>query len=149
MSARVRSNRVACQNHLRDLGLLGVRHASPPGQPLPSRPRDELPPGTFANPTVLPDQRMSWFAYTLNVLNDGPPNPDPKAKHRQPAGLADVLTNFDPTGAWDSERNRSLANYRLATAICPAQVRDYPAGTPVPTNYIANGGLGLDTPAKA
>jgi prepilin-type processing-associated H-X9-DG protein len=149
MSARLRSDRVGCQNHLRDLGLLGVRHASPPGQPLPPRPRDELPPGTFPNPALNPDQRMSWFVYTLNVLNEGPPNPDPQAKHHSPAGLADVLTNFDPTGPWDSERNRPLANFRLTTAICPAQVREYPAGTPVSTNYIASGGLGLDTPAKS
>ena len=41
-----------------------------------------------------------------------------------------------------------LANYRLTTAICPAQVRDYLPNSPVPTNYIASGGLGLDTPAK-
>jgi prepilin-type processing-associated H-X9-DG protein len=149
MRARVGSDRVSCQNHLRDLGLLGVRHASAPGQPLPPRPLDELPAGTFRNPALPPDQRMSWFVYTLNFLNDGPPSPDPQAKHRQPAGLAGLLTNFDPTGPWDSPGNRPLANYRLTTAICPAQVRDYPPGVPVPTNYIASGGLGLETPAKS
>jgi prepilin-type processing-associated H-X9-DG protein len=149
MHSRVNSDRVGCQNHLRELGLLGVRHASAPGQPLPAGPRDELPPGTFRNPTLPPDERMSWYAYTLNALDVGPPNPAPQAKHRRPAGLADLLAGFDPAGGWNSPQNQPLANYRLATAICPAQVREYPAGSPVPTNYVAVGGIGLDTPARS
>ena len=149
MQGRVNSDRVGCENHLRQLGLVGVRHAAPPGQALPARMLNELPPGTFENPSLPPDRRMSWFAYTLNALDAGPPTPDPKFKVRRPAGLGDVLARFDPTGAWNAGGNAPLANYRLAAAICPAQVREYPAGRPVPTNYLAAGGLGLDTPAKA
>lgn len=146
--SRVNSDRIICENHLRELGLVAVRHASPPGQGLPTSPRDELPPGTFQNPALPPDERMSWYAYTLNALVEAPAAADPTIKHRPPAGLSGLLPNFDPAGRWDSAKNVTLANYRLATAICPAQVRDYPPGTPVPTNYIAVGGLGLDTPAK-
>jgi prepilin-type processing-associated H-X9-DG protein len=148
LQSRAKSDRIACENHLRLLGLYGVRHASPPGQGLPARPRDELPPGTFPNPSLPPDQRMSWYVYTLNVLNEGPPTPDSTVKHHRPVGLGDLLAKFDATGRWDSEGNAPLASYRLAAAICPAQVREYPAGSPVPTNYIAAGGLGADTPAK-
>jgi prepilin-type processing-associated H-X9-DG protein len=144
MRSRVTSDRVGCMNHLRELGLFGVRHASPPGQPLPPGPRDELPPGTFENPSVPPDQRMSWYVYTLNILDQGAPIPE--AKHRRPAGLGDLLTRFDPTGAWNSPANIELANYRLTTAICPAQVPETAPGSPWTTNYIANGGIGLDTP---
>jgi prepilin-type processing-associated H-X9-DG protein len=146
MRSRVNSDRVACQNHLRDLGLMGVRHASAPGQPLPARPRDELPPGTFQNPTLEPEQRMSWYVYTLNVLDQGVPNAGPKAKPRRAGALADVLARFDPTGSWDGQTNTDLRTYRLTTAICPAQVREFSPGSPVLTNYIALGGLGLDTP---
>jgi prepilin-type processing-associated H-X9-DG protein len=149
LQSRAKSDRIGCENHLRLLGLFGVRHASPPGQGLPTRPRDELPAGTFPNPSLPPDQRMSWYVYTLNVLNEGPPTPDPTLKHHRPAGLGDLLTKFDTAGRWDSERNAPLANYRLAAAICPAQVREYPPGSPVPTNYIAAGGLGADTPTKS
>jgi prepilin-type processing-associated H-X9-DG protein len=149
LRGRVNSDRVGCENHLRQLGLLGVRHAAPPGQPAPPRALTELPPGTFENPSLPPDRRMSWYAYTLNVLNEGPPTPDPTVKFRRPAGLGDLLARCDPTGAWDVGGNAALANYRLAAAICPAQVREYPAGQPVPTSYLAVGGLGLDTPAKS
>lgn len=149
LRSRARSDRIGCENHLRLLGLVGVRHASPPGQGFSARPRDDLPPGTFQNPSLRPDLRASWYAYTLNVLAEGPPVPDDKVKYRPPAGLADLVAKFDPACAWDSERNASLANYRLATAICPAQVREYQLGQPVPTNYLAVGGLGLDTPARS
>lgn len=148
LRSRANSDRIGCENHLRQVGLFGVRHASPPGQGLGARPRDELPPGTFQTLTLRPDLRASWYAYMLNVLVEGPPDPDPKHKHRTPAGLAELVARFDPDGPWDSERNAPLANYRLAAAICPAQVREYPPGNPVPTNYIAVGGLGLDTPTK-
>ena len=149
MRSRVTSDRIRCENHFRYLGLLGVRSASVPGNGLPAEPRDELPPGTFQNSALLPAERMSWLVYTLNVLNDGPPKPEPGKTHHRPTGLTDLLRTFDPDGPWNSERNLPLAHYRLATAICPAQVREYPTGTPVPTNYIAVGGLGLDTPAKS
>jgi hypothetical protein len=147
ISSREKQDRVSCQNHLRELGFFGVRHASSPGEPLPLKPRDELPPGTFLNPLFKPDERMSWFAYLLNALNEGPPEPELKKKHRTPAGLADLVRGFDPMSAWDSPPNGALASYRLSTAICPAQVKEYAAGVPVHTNYIANGGLGVDTPA--
>jgi len=143
MRSRTTSDRVGCMNHLRELGLFGVRHASPPGQPLPPGPRDELPPGTFENSSLPPDQRMSWYVYTLNILDQGAPNMG--EKNRRPAGLGDLLTQFNPTGAWNAPGNMELANYRLTTAICPAQVPNIPAGSPWTTNYIANGGIGLDT----
>jgi prepilin-type processing-associated H-X9-DG protein len=143
---RVTSDRVGCQNHLRDLGLMAVRHAGTPGQPLPPRPRDELPPGTFQNPTLPPDERMSWYVYTLNVLDQGVPNAGAQAKPRRAGALSDVLTRFDAAGAWDAQTNADLRNYRLTTAICPAQVREHTPGSPTLANYIALGGLGLDTP---
>jgi prepilin-type processing-associated H-X9-DG protein len=149
LQSRANRDRIACQNHLRELGLFAVRNAGPPGHGLPTRPRDELPPGTFQNPDLSADRRMSWYAYTLNALIEGPPTADTTIKHRRPSGLGDSLTKFDAAGTWDSERNAPLANYRLATALCPAQVGEYPPGDPVPTNYIAVGGLGLDTPAKS
>jgi prepilin-type processing-associated H-X9-DG protein len=147
MQSRMESNRVSCQNHLRQLGLFGVRHASIPGVEIPVRPRDELPPGTFLNPMLSPEERMSWYVYVLNVLNEGAPIPETKGKHRPPAGLADLLRNFDGKEKWDAPPNASLANYRLTTAICPAQVPEFVSGKPVNTNYIASGGLGRETPS--
>lgn len=149
IKSREKNDRVICQNHLRELGLIGVRHAAAPGTELPLQPRDELPPGTFLNSALTPDQRMSWYAYMLNVLNEGPSMPDPQTKYRRPVGLAELLRGFDAKAPWDSASNMQLACYRLTVAICPAQVREYAAGTPVPSNYVANGGLGLDTPAMS
>lgn len=147
MRSRERSDRVSCQNHLRVIGFVGVRHASAPGEALSTRPREEVPPGTFLNPDLPPDERMSWYAYLLNVLNEGPPTPDPESKFNRAVGLGDILRGFDAKGRWDSPNNAAIASYRLSVAICPTQVRDYAASEPVPTNYVANGGLGVNTPA--
>jgi prepilin-type processing-associated H-X9-DG protein len=146
---RVNSDRIGCQNHLRELGFLGVRHASAPGREMPGLPREELPPGTFLNSTLKPEDRMSWYVYTLNVLDQGAPTDLDKAKRRRPAGLPELLAKFDADGSWNAPDNLPLANYRLAAAVCPAQVAELTAGSPVRTNYVACGGLGVDTPTKA
>jgi prepilin-type processing-associated H-X9-DG protein len=95
---------------------------------------------------LSPEERMSWYVYVLNVLNEGAPIPETKGKHRPPAGLADLLRNFDAKEKWDGPANTPLANFRMTTAICPAQVPEFVSGGPVHTNYIANGGLGRETP---
>lgn len=148
IKSRTKSDRVRCEDHLRELGLIGVQHASPPGQGLPTKPRDELPPGTFLNPARSPDRRMSWYTYMLNVFHEGSASSDPAAKHRKPAGLAQALQGFAATEAWDAEANKALANYHLKVVICPAQFRGFKTDEPLLSNYIANGGIGLDTPGK-
>ncbi len=146
--ARLTSDRVSCQNHLKDIGLMGMRHASLPGQPLPEKLTEELPPGTVPSNVLPPDDRLSWYAYTLNVLDAGPPNPDPAAKKRRaPRGLGELLPQLDTAAAWDAGKNADVAKYRLTTAICPARVAGLQADAFQPNNYIALGGLGVDTPA--
>jgi prepilin-type processing-associated H-X9-DG protein len=143
MRGRVNSDRVNCQNHLKDIGLYGVRHASLPGKEMPTKSLLELPPGTVPHELLPPDQRLSWYPYTLNLLLDGLPGME---KHIAPRGLPNALQGFDVTKGWDNESNVNLARYRLSTAICPAQVPKFEPGAFITTNYIAMGGLGLDTP---
>lgn len=148
VQSRATRDRIACQNHLRELGLFGVRHATTPGHALPVGPRDELPPGTFQNPALPPAERMSWYTYTLAALVRETPAGGPGAAARRPEKLAELVRQMNLDAAWDAENNLPLARYRLAVAICPAQVRDYPPDAPVPTNYIAVGGLGVETPSR-
>jgi prepilin-type processing-associated H-X9-DG protein len=148
MRARASSERTNCQNHLRQLGLDGVRHAATPGLPLPLTPQHELPPGTFLNPTLKPDERMSWYVYTLNMLDQGMPNDDPKAKKKAPLrGLGNALGHFEARNKWDEGRNAELARFKLTTALCPSQVPTFADGAWITSNYIAVGGLGANTPA--
>jgi prepilin-type processing-associated H-X9-DG protein len=87
---------------------------------------------------------MSWYLFVLGALDDGGPNP--QAKHHRPGGLTEALVTFDSAGSWNGQSNSALANYRLTTAICPAQVPVFVAGTPTPASYVALGGIGLGTP---
>jgi len=147
LRARLNSDRVSCQNHLKDIGLTGMRHASLPGKPLSEQAADELPSGTVPSNLLPPDKRLSWYVYTLNVLDTGPPpSGEPAKKHRSPRGLREALTQIDPAAAWDADANAEAAKYRLTTAICPARTAGLEVGTAQPNNYIALGGLGLDTP---
>jgi prepilin-type processing-associated H-X9-DG protein len=143
MNARATSDRVACENHLRELGLIGVRNPTIPGESPPIRPRDELPPGTFLNPALTPEMRMSWYVYVLGALEQGVSNPNTTAKAQVPAGLADAMHAIDIHGSWDAEANKPLANYRLKDAICPAVFKQ--SESPI-ANYVAIGGIGLETP---
>jgi Protein of unknown function (DUF1559) len=145
LNTRAKSDRVACENHLREIGLIGVRNATIPGAGLPVQPRDELPPGTFLNTSLTPEKRMSWYVYLLSAINQGTANPNGQFKHRSPAGLEDRLRTYDPLGAWDCELNRDLAAYRLTVAICPATAKEASAATNT-SSYLAVGGIGLDTP---
>lgn len=146
--ARINSDKVGCQNHLRELGLNGVRHASVPGVALPAKPKDELPPGTYPHTALVVDQRLSWYLYTLNVLDQGVQTASPQTKQMQARGLGALAKNSDIKSAWDEGANAELARFKLSTAICPAQVPTFEAGQWMPTHYVALGGLGLDTPTK-
>ena len=147
LRARLNSDRVNCENHLREIGLLGMRHTSLPGQGLPEKPREELPAGTVFNKTLAVDERLSWYVPILNVLEAGGP-PDADLKQKRPArGLEEILRQVDLNSPWDSEVNTGIARHRLKTAICPARIADLQTGVPQPNNYIAAGGLGLETPA--
>ena len=145
MHSRGNAERVRCQAHLKDLGLFGVRQPSIPGTFGTDIPRDELPPGTFERVGLAPDERMSWYAYTLNAIGGASAIVGQSTRF---SGLANALERFDANGKWNSPENLPLARYRLTTAICPAQARPAAPDTFTTANYIALGGLGIDTPAS-
>ena len=90
-------------------------------------PRDELPPGTFLNPLCEPDQRMSWYVYTLNVLNEGPPSPDPKNKHRTPAASPTCCASSTRPAAWDAGRNAATGELPAGGGHLPGPGARVPA----------------------
>lgn len=149
--ARVNSERINCENHLKDIGLNGMRHASLPGQGIPDKIRDELPAGTIVSPKIPIDQRLSWYVNILNVLDaGGPPAIEPKAetkKRRSPRGLSEAVQMLELDKPWDSANNSTVAKHRLIAAICPGRTADLSDDTPQLNYYLANGGIGIDTPA--
>jgi prepilin-type processing-associated H-X9-DG protein len=118
---RVTSDRKRCENHLRELGFMGLHEASGP-----------IPPGTVPNPKLAVDERLSWLVDVLPII----PHPNPAV----PA----ALERIDRKAAWDAGANAAAAQQRIAVLLCPALVPDVPEGQPAVTQYVGIGGVGPD-----
>lgn len=134
-----------CQNNLRMIGNLGMFHSTIPGQAIPEKPNDYVPPATLINPDLAFEKRLSWYVMVLPAIDQGPQEPEAKQanKHQRPQ---DSLKDLDSTKAWDADANQSLGKTRLKVAICPGNRPDPGADQPGLTSYLANGGIGLDAP---
>src|SRR4051812_38359933 len=93
--ARLKANRVASQNNLRELALFAAHHAKP--DQTPSQMRDvtklltQIPPGTIVLPDVPPESRLSWVVGVL-------PGIDQRRQNTEP-----LLARIDQTKPWTAE----------------------------------------------
>ncbi|MEZ6139932.1 MAG: DUF1559 domain-containing protein [Zavarzinella sp.] len=142
------SQRENCKNHYRILGTIGLQSPSIPNGPMPATVVDYLPAGTFDRTQVPVADRCSWYVWTLNVVDQGPSNPELKIGHRSPKGLAEILPMFAADAAWNEGDNSRISHYFLKIARCPAVYSPVGENTPQLANYVANGGIGNGTPAE-
>lgn len=147
--ARLNSDRINCENHLKDVGLIGLRHASLPSQQLPPSPVQEIPPGTIINSNIPIDDRLSWYVMLLNVLDVGIPQDKPAKRHISPRGLNDTINQINLQQGWQAPGHETVVKYRLKVAICPALVATLTDDFPQPNHYIGCGGIGIDTPRQS
>jgi prepilin-type processing-associated H-X9-DG protein len=109
----------SCPNNLRNivLGLLG--HANY---------RGTFPTGTWPNPGLPPEKRLSWYAVILPYLDQ--------------KDLSDFLDKSQP---WDAKSNELVAGTRMRTLACPDAPRP-PLPAFLPTQYVGIAGVGTDAP---
>jgi prepilin-type processing-associated H-X9-DG protein len=134
-----------CQNHLRQIGAFGMFHSAKPGEPMPKEAQTYFPSGTLVNADLKPDRRMSWYVLVLGAIDYG--EPGPKGENKKPLQYADPLRDLNAKLPWDAEEHQRLARTRLTFAICPTQLPDAGPDKPALTNYVGNGGLGVETAA--
>ncbi len=89
--------------------------------------RGSFPRGTYPNPALAPEFRVSWYYHIANYLDY--------------QGLSQEI---DPTGPWSSPANDKVATMRIFVTCPDAPQRV--AGGYVPTSYIGMAGLGVDAP---
>ncbi len=94
-----------------------------------SNQKDAFPAGTWPNPELAPDERISWCAVVRNYLNIALPGD----------GL-DLKERWNQAGA-----NYAVASSRIGVWDCPASA-PVATGLPQPTSYIGIAGLGADAP---
>jgi prepilin-type processing-associated H-X9-DG protein len=140
---RESANRLRCQDHLRQVGWFALwdytdrdlafpKDAPKPFQlPLDAKPRADLtfPPGTLANPSLPPEQRLSWEVILLPHLG------------REP-----LQNQFDLAQGWQAETNHNAVCTLVPSFLCPSVYRPVPADQPAQNNYIGMAGFGIDAP---
>ena len=114
------SPRAHCQSNLRQitLALFGYLNAQNGEKSFPS--------GTWPNPSLPPEKRLSWYAAILPDLDY--PNPDA----------------IDRTQPWDTPSNDLVGCTRINELVCP--ILAAPQGGHLPTPFIGIAGLGTDAP---
>jgi len=109
--------REACRNNLRlicqSLGYTKQANSQPIDVKL------ELPAGTLPNPSLPPDQRLSWIASIQPELSK----------------------RLDRASAWDAGSNAELSRTSLRTFICPANPAIPPNTEPAFTHYVGAAGI--------
>jgi len=85
-----------------------------------------FPRGTWPNPSLPPERRLSWYAAISSYLDY--------------AGLYSAIEKSQP---WDAGNNGNVVCTRIPQLCCPELTRVSP-GTPEPTSYIGIAGVGTD-----
>jgi hypothetical protein len=113
------SVRYQCRNHMRELALaLVVYH----------RTNKHFPAGTWPNPSLPPEARLSWYASLLPEIEQ-----------------EDLYREIDKTAAWNVDPNDAFTSRRPGLLRCPALFRVSPPPK-ITTNYIGVAGIGKDAP---
>ncbi len=86
-----------------------------------------FPSGTWPNPSLPPEGRLSWYAAISPYL-------DEQKSH-------DVLEKTEP---WDGGMNATAARTRISVLCCPDHVGNRPGSPMPPTSYIGIAGIGRD-----
>jgi hypothetical protein len=134
--ARVNASLAGSRNNLRELALFAHHYANPdPAKAVAAMPK-EIPAGTVVLPGVPPEERLSWVAPLLPVLD----------QRRQ--DTAALYERIDRTKPWTAEANQTAGRTRLVVLQCPGYTPQLPKDSPAITCYVGISGLAPPDPAK-
>jgi hypothetical protein len=122
ISAQATSRRVACANHLREIGLALNRYADAKGA---------FPPATSVPADLPPPRRLSWLADVLPMLLEGAP---------RSAAYQGLAAGIDRRAAWDDPANATPLSARVGLFHCPA----HPGPVTNATHYVGLAGVNPD-----
>lgn len=134
---RLTADRLKCENQFRQLGFFAEQYTEATsklkkGEMLPSDVPQGVPPGTLPNPSLTPDQRLSWVCGMLQFLDQGAQD------------TTDLSQKLDRNAVWNGGPNREVSHTTLKLFLCPGAVPELPADQPAPTQFIGLAGVGHD-----
>jgi prepilin-type processing-associated H-X9-DG protein len=144
--SRDKEEMARCQDNLRRIGSFGVFHSALPNKPPPLNADSYFPAGTIVNLQLAPEDRLSWYVTIVAAVEKGPPE-DEKSHKKKSFPVAELLKSVDDQQPWNADAQHSLAYTSLNFLVCPGRLPQTPADQPAPTNYVGNGGLGVETAA--
>jgi hypothetical protein len=107
---------VQCQNNLKQIALaVHTYHDA----------YSALPAGTLSNPSLVPEERLSWLVALLPHLEQ-----------------ANLSRKLDPAAGWDAEENREAVSFPVKVFQCSARPGKEPEGGPGWTSYVGIAGVG-------
>jgi prepilin-type processing-associated H-X9-DG protein len=112
--------RTQCASNVRNIVCAVLLYANREGS---------FPSGTWPNPNLPPERRLSWYAAILPDIE----NPE-------------LWDSLDKDRAWDDPSNDLIANSPIGVLRCPV-LPPPPASIPVLTPFIGIAGLGTDAPS--
>jgi hypothetical protein len=115
---REEAARVACQYHLKQIGLATQNYLDQSGF---------YPVGTTGGPDRPVDERFSWLVTLLPYVE-----------------AENTYKQLDLTSPWSSERNRMAVHYPVPCYRCPSEINQGKQGEPGLTHYVGVAGVGLD-----
>jgi prepilin-type processing-associated H-X9-DG protein len=121
-----KSQEAGCKNNLRQIGESIQRYYDHNDK--------TFPPGAIPNPTLKPEQRLSWEAAVLPFLSEG------GAAGKKWEKLAGEIAIKE---AWDAPANAKLRQ-NVAAYLCPAFAHELAADQVGLTSYVGIGGVGRD-----
>jgi prepilin-type processing-associated H-X9-DG protein len=126
--------KVDCKNNLRVIGLAVSAYHDEHAQ---------YPAATIPNPTLAPDQQLSWLVSILTYLEKEPPG-SPPAAHAAPRRDLPRITydRIDQGKAWDAAENHAAVATGLHWFLCPSNPSRPAPDMPGLTDYVGIAGLG-------
>ena len=130
---RASHDRIACLNNFRELGQFAAMYEKNQQPDAKAEIRFfAVPAGTLVNPSLPPDQRLSWVAESLEYLSQ---------LRQNSASLAEKL---ERGAAWDSDRNRGVAKTPIKLLLCPGAIPEQTPDTAAVAQIVGIGGIGPD-----
>jgi hypothetical protein len=122
LAAQAKSQRVACGNHLRQIGVALNKYADA---------HDGFPAATADPADLLPPRRLSWLADVLPLLAEGTP---------VNAAYQSVAAGVDRRRGWDDPANAAALAARVGMFRCPS----HPGPVTNATSYVGLAGVNPD-----
>jgi prepilin-type processing-associated H-X9-DG protein len=140
INVRTMEDRQRCLQHLQSIWK-ALQMAE--GKDIQSKkPIANYPAASIVNPKLNLEDRLSWFVDISPFLGQLTQSTPRQEQFEQ------LYRGIDRSAKWSDPRHAEMVKFRLNHLVCPSGVNFADPLEFATTEYVANGGIGLETPEK-